>query len=596
MTLAIVLGAILLSATTYLVFERLGRSALLPAAARSVAWAGLGILLFNVSCPSPGRDRAPLILIDGSLSMRSDSTAFRHLRDSAAVAGDVVFFGDERAAVDSQARGRSRILDRLRAAVITGRPVRVITDGEVDDGSEVTEEVLAGVAVDVRPRVDTATVALTQVRGPERVTLGDTLVLEGEVRTFGRWSQDSATVEVRAGDRIVARARIAVPASGRASFRVSGTSRLLTAGEHVLAVRVAGEGFDSVTSSRWHHVSVVPTPGIVLVADPGDWDSRFLYRALIDVADLPVRGYVKLAANQWRSMANLKPVAEATVRRAARGADLLILKGRAGTLANGSQARGVWHWPSGMSGEDPLDGDWYLTPGTASPLTQAFAGIAVDSFPPASRIIPVQAQDDEWVGLLAQEGRRGALRPVITGGERGPRRHVVVAADGMWRWAFPGGSSEQGYRSWVAVTTSWLLGGTDSLAGVAVPVAHVVQNARPLLFRWVGPGNPSDVPIQFHSAQAVVADTLSFDGTGRARVWLAVGRYRYATPDGFGGLVAVEPYSNEWLPGSVTLEARTPAAVASSARTSAREVLWLFGLVVLALAVEWLARRHMGLR
>ena len=596
MTLAIVLGAILLSATTYWGLERLGRLVLLPFAARSVAWAGLGVLLFNLSCPAPGSDRAPLILIDGSLSMRSDTAAFRRIEDSASAAGDVVFFGDERSAVDSSPRGRSRIGDRLRAAVVTGRPLRVITDGELDDGAELTEDILAGVAVELRLRVDTPAVVLTQVRGPARLTAGDTLVIEGEMRTFGHWAQDSATVEVQAGERIIARARVPVPAIGRTAFRAVGTTRRLAAGEHVLTVSVAGAGLDSASSTRWHHITLVPTPGIVLLADPGDWDSRFLYRALIDVADLPVRGYVRIANDQWRSMADLDVVDEAAVRRVVRGADLLILKGRSGTWAAGSRARGLWRWPSGENGEAQLDGDWYLAPGPASPLTQAFAGIAVDSFPPASHVTPLEVQDDEWVGLLAQEGRRGGLRPVITGGERGRVRYVTLAADGFWRWAFPGGRSEQGYRSWVAATTSWLLGGTDSLAGVAVPVAHVAQNARPLLFRWMGPGDAADVPIRFNGVQSVMDDTLSFDGTGRARVWLPVGRYRYLMSDGASGVVAVEPYSDEWLPRAITLPRRTPSAVASTTRTSAREVLWLFGLVVLALAAEWLARRHLGLR
>ncbi len=596
MTLAIIIGAIFLSATTYWGLERLGRLALLPFAARSVAWAGLGVLLLNLSCPASNSDRAPLILVDGSLSMRSDTGAFRLVLDSATIDGDVLFFGDERSAVDSLPRGRSRIGDRLRAAAVTGRPVRVITDGELDDGAELTEGLLAGVAVELRPRVDTPAVVLTQVRGPARVTAGDTLVVEGEMRTLGHWPHDSATVEIASGERLVAQVRVPVPAIGRTTFRAAGTTRRLAAGEHVLTVRVAEVGLDSASSSRWHHITVVPTPGIVLLADPGDWDSRFLYRALIDVADLPVRGYVKLADDQWRSMSRLDVVDEAVVRRAARGADLLVLKGRSGTFANGSQARGVWRWPSGETGEMQLVGDWYLSPGTASPLAQAFAGIAVDSFPPASNITPVEAGDDEWVGLLAQEGRRGGLRPVITGGERGRLRYVSMAADGFWRWAFPGGRSEQGYRSWVSATTSWLLGGTDSLAGLAVPVAHVAQNARPVLFRWMGAGDATDVPIQFQSTTAVVDDTLSFDGSGLARIWLPVGRYRYLTPDGGSGVVAVEPYSDEWLPRAVTLQPRTLAAAASTARTSAREVLWLFGLVVLALAAEWLARRQLGLR
>ena len=65
----VVLAATGLAAYTYLRLERLGRRALVPLAARAVAWSALGLLLLNVSCPSSARPLRPLVLLDGSLSM-----------------------------------------------------------------------------------------------------------------------------------------------------------------------------------------------------------------------------------------------------------------------------------------------------------------------------------------------------------------------------------------------------------------------------------------------------------------------------------------------------------------------------------------------
>ena len=69
-------------------------------------------------------------------------------------------------------------------------------------------------------------------------------------------------------------------------------------------------------------------------------------------------------------------------------------------------------------------------------------------------------------------------------------RRVTVAVEGLWRWPFRGGSSEQSYRSWVAATASWLLGGVDSARGVARPVQPVVPNGRPVIFEWLAAGPP----------------------------------------------------------------------------------------------------------
>jgi hypothetical protein len=60
--------------------------------------------------------------------------------------------------------------------------------------------------------------------------------------------------------------------------------------------------------------------------------------------------------------------------------------------------------------------------------------------------------------------------------------------------------------------------------------------------------------------------------------------------------VAVEEYSDELLPSPVTLASRTARVPRPEGRTAARDWLWLFGICVAALSLEWLARRRLGLR
>ena len=107
----------------------------------------------------------------------------------------------------------------------------------------------------------------------------------------------------------------------------------LAAGDHMLTLRLEAPGDrEKRDDVRLHLLTVAATPGIVLLATPGDWDSRFLFRALRDVAELPVRGYVQVQPGAWRSMRDLSPASTADVRRAAERADLLVLKGSAGAL------------------------------------------------------------------------------------------------------------------------------------------------------------------------------------------------------------------------------------------------------------------------
>ena len=590
----VVLLAAALAAFTYLRLERVGRRGWIPLVCRAVAWAAIGLLLLNVGCPAPPEELRPLVLLDGSLSLTAPGGRRSEALDSARRWGEVRVFGDERPGTDTMPRGRSLLGPALTGAAASARPVIVATDGEIDDAGDLPAELLARTGVRVFPRDTAPDVAITDVSGPARATAGDTITLEVEVRTVGGPQADSVRVDVLSGTSRVA-SRVVRPGAAGGRARMAIPSAALGAGDHLLRIRL-GEHQDAEprTDARLHLVAIAPTPGVVLLAAPADWDTRFLYRALTDVAQLPVRGFVQLEPKQWRSMADLRPVPEEQVRGATRRADLLIVKGDP-ALATGSSARGIWQWIGGDGAGSALPGDWYLTASDLSPVAGAFLGQPVDSFAPGAVLHPVEPRPSDWVALTAQLGRRGAARPAVIGREEGRTRRVVVAVEGLWRWAFRGGSSEQAYRAWVAGTASWLLGGADSARGLARLVRPVVPNGRPLAFEWAGSGSAQPVAVSW-SGDTTVSDTLRFDGGGRALVWLPPGEYRYRFAAGGGGVAAVEQYSDELLPAPVSLAARDARVTRPAGRTSARDWLWLFGLAIVALAGEWFARRRLGLR
>ena len=594
----VVLAAVGLAAFTYLGLERLGRRAWIPLACRAIAWSALGLLLINVSCPVSRAPLRPLVLLDGSLSMGAAGGRWAQAKDSAAGWGEVRHFGDTRPRPDSTpTRGRSLLAPALLAGSASERPLIVVTDGEVEDVREVPPDLLTRSAIRLFPRAAQPDLAVTRVRGPSRVSEGDSVPLEVDVQPTGGNAADSVRVEVLAGTRRLAQRTVRLRGESGGRARIVVPSGALPSGGHLLHVALAGGGdAEPRTDARLHLVTVAPTPGVVFLAAPPDWDSRFLYRTLREVGQLPIRGYVRLDGDRWRSMGDLRPVPREVVRRAARRADLLILKGGVTDLAEGTTARGIWSWPSGEGGETQAPGDWYLSQADASPVAGAFLGQPVDSFPPAFLLTPMETGPRDWVALYAQLGRRGPQRPAVFGRQEGRVRRITVAVEGLWRWPFRGGSSEGSYRSWVAATTSWLLGGVDSARGVASPVQAVVQNGRPVIFEWLGSGQAASQSVAFSSPAGQRSDTLNFDGDGRASVWLEPGEYRYRLSAGGGGIVAVEEYSEELLPRPVILSAHDGRDARSTARTTARDWLWLFGICVLALSGEWLARRRLGLR
>ena len=585
-----------LSCFTYLWLERLGRRAWIPLLFRALGWTALGLLVVNLTCAVRSPARRPLVLLDASLSLSAPGGHWGEARDSAGRWGEIRDFGDERAGADSvPTRGRSLLAPSLLAASASDRPIIVVSDGEIEDVPEIPADILARSGVRLFPRDRQPDWAITRVTGPRRVTAGDSIRLEVIVQPPPDAQRDTATIQVSTNGSGLARRSVRLRGEGGDRARIVIPTARLRPGDHVLQVSLSGNRDpEPRTDTRLHMITVAATPGVVLLAGAADWDSRFLYRTIREVSQLPVRGFVKLEGTRWRSMSDLRPVSLDQVRRATRGADLLVLKGPVGDVANGSRARGVWTWISGETGQTQ-PGDWYLLAQGDSPLSGAFLGQPLDSFPPAINLTPGEPDRGSWVALSAQLGRRGLQRPAVYGKQDGRVRRVTVVVDGLWRWAFRGGASEQSYRSWVSETASWLLGGSDSAQGQARPVQPVVANGRPIVFEWVGAGQPSPLALTW-SGDSARSDTLFFDGDGRATIWRPPGVYRYRLVSGGEGTVAVEQYSDELLPHTVTLAPHAPRLVRPRGSTAARDWLWLFGLCILAFSGEWLARRRLGLR
>jgi hypothetical protein len=368
-----------------------------------------------------------------------------------------------------------------------------------------------------------------------------------------------------------------------------------------VAVEVGLEGVgdgESRDDARLFVLEVSPQPSVVLLASPPDWETRFLARTLEDVARVPVRTFIEAepGGNRWRDAATLESGAPGDVARAVAGAALVIEAGDPATFSRFSPKGAVLLWP----GARRLDGDWYVQPPATgpSPLAGALAGVAWDSLPPATSLAELPPDSLATVALAARLARRGPPRPVVTLSERAGARRAVIAAGGLYRWAFRGGASGDAYRALVAGLVDWLLEQGAGSRERFLPVTYEVPNGMPVLWRWTGSGEPRDVVVSLARNAAQRVDTLRFDAGGRAELRLPPGVYRYAASDGGGaerGVVAVDTYSDEWRPAGPVLASQPGTPGERLTSVALRDRWWLFVVAIAAFAAEWAWRRREGL-
>jgi hypothetical protein len=574
---------------------------------RVVAVLALILVLWNPASSRflPAGDQ-PLVLLDASLSMTGNpwQAALDSARRAARRGAVVWRFGRHVSAFDSTppADGASRLGPALEAAAGRAGEVVVLTDGNVDDLAGIPADLLQRPRVIVQPRPRFFDAYVASVEGPRHVTRGDTLRLTVSYGTMGKREggrgTGKAALNVSVAGRRLASQPVTLPDSGVLTTEITlPASRVPLPGWQALSVTLEGaRDAEPRDDTREFVLDVSLEPAAVILASPPDWEARFLSRTLSEVARVPVKTFVETEPGRWRDAATLQPVATADLTRAAAGARLVIATGdparaRAFTAASHNA---LLLWPT-----NGQSGDWYVERPASSPLTAALSGVNWDSLPPATAvtILPPDSTRAPTVALTARLARRGTPRSIITLEQRDDRRVALVTAAGLWRWAFRGGASEEAYRSVVAALVDWLLGerGAGSRER-AVPIALETPNGLPVVWRWVGPDSAQPIAVTLRSTDTTRADTLRFDPSGRAELLLPPGVYRYALSGGSEqGVIAVEQYSEEWLPRAPALTAQAGEATARLASVGLRDRWWLFVLAIGALATEWALRRRQGL-
>jgi hypothetical protein len=585
---------------------------------RAVAVLALILLLWNPASSRllPAGDQ-PIVLLDASLSMTG--APWRAALDSArrlarrrggggegeGVGAVVWRFGTGVTAFDTAppAAGASHLGPALEAAAGRAGEVIVVTDGEIDDATTIPPDLLRRPKVIVQPRKPFFDGYIAGVDGARHVTRGDTIRLKVSYGTAGTRDggrgTGKAALAVFVEGRRLASVPVTLPDSGVLTTEIIlPASHVPRPGWSVLDVRLEGvndaEARDDI---RQFVVDVSLEPAAVIFASPPDWEARFLARTLRDVSRLPVKVFVETEAGRWRDGATLAPVATSELSRAAAGARLVIATGdpaRARAFTAGPRSA-VLLWPTNGQA-----GDWYVDRPLSSPFTAALAGVSWDSLPPATAVA-VQARDanpTSTVALTARLARRGTARPILTLELRNGQRIATVTAAGLWRWAFRGGAAEEGYRSVVAALVDWLL--SEQAGGArrerAIPELLEVPNGLPIVWRWTSPDSSRALAVTLRSTDTTRTDTLRFDAAGRAALLLPRGIYRYALQGGAEqGVVAVETYSDEWLPRAAVLSSQPGDATARTASVGLRDRWWLFVIAILALATEWALRRRQGL-
>jgi len=561
---------------------------------RALGWAALGLLLVNLSCAGRASIRPPVVLLDASLSLQAAGGRWEEALSVARREGNPRLIGAAPGDT-TPSGGQSLLAPALAAARGSNARVVVVTDGEIEDASDLSPDLLESATLRVLPRSPLPGLAVTRVDGATRLSVGDSLRLTVEVAAFHGGGGRQVAVLAREGARVWLRGAVRVPDSGTARLELEGPLPAVDPGPHVLSVAIDGAGdAEPRDDARLVLVVVAPTPGIVLLASPPTWETRFLMPALRELSGLPVRGYARLESGRWRRLGSLSPASASEVTDAVRRADLIITLGETSDVTRGARARGRWRWLGAGPGiADP--GDWYLTATGDGPLAGGLAGLPVDSLPPATALARLAPAPRGWTALRAQAGRRGVLRPAVVGGDSAGVRTLDFAAEGLWRWSFSGGMAEQAYRSLIARAVSWLLEGGVRPEGSLRVARAVVPRSRPVVFEWAGAAAPAPAEIRLDGPGGARTDTLRFDGAGKAEVHLGPGTWRYRSGDA-AGMVAVEEFTPEWLPRPQTVAAREAVASAESMRRSFRDQLWLFGVAVVGFAVEWVSRRRRGMR
>jgi hypothetical protein len=449
-------------------------------ALRAIAVALAVALLLDLPA-GRGRTASPVVALDVSASWTrgGDAGRWAAARDAARAAGgdSVVLLGDSvrtGAPPEAPSDGASRVAPLVDRARAVGRPVRLFSDGELDDaaaladlpaGSELVvtgaparadlgiarldapAAVLTGDSTDVR--VTLAADSLPLAAPHLRVLVDRTAVLDTSLAPIAPWGERLVDLRIAAGGRAGARALTAV-------------------------VQVAGD-VEARNDSARVAVEVRELPAVVAVSTAPDNDLRFLLTVLRGALALPTRAYLRVAPGQWRVDGTLAPVSEDAVRAAVREARLLVLHGDTAYFGapSGVGRGGLALLPAIAATTE----EWYASGTRPSPLGVALGGLPWDSLPPLG-LAAGGAGDSGFVALVATRPRLGGERAVVTGVEH-PRRRLVVRAYGFWRWRQRGGVGADAFTAFWGAAFDWLVGAERRVAPARADSAVASRELMP---------------------------------------------------------------------------------------------------------------------
>ncbi|MEO7038692.1 MAG: hypothetical protein ABI186_01525 [Candidatus Elarobacter sp.] len=574
-----------------------GRRTWTLAALRAFSW--LLILALLLDAPAgPRRAVPPIAALDVSASWTRGGGANAALWHSAiaaarAASSELLLWGDSArsgAAPDVPRDGATRALPLAERALAVGRPLAIITDGELDDPSALAS-LPAGSRVEVLAHPAAIDAAVIALDAPRAVVAGDTMEVRITVRA-GDLTVGPATLTLVAGSDVIARMPI--------DSLAAGLERTLTLRSHIdggvrsvalAAVITAAGDVEHHNDTLATAVQVAPAAGAVLASTAPDFDARFLIPVLRGAVSLPTRAYYRVAPGMWRQDGSLAAVTEQSVRAALAEAPLAIIHGDTALFgAPRAVTKGAL-----LLYAPPADtvGEWYPLAAPASPITSVLSGIPWDSLAPLSVSPGVHG---EWTGLLTAPARSADRRAAIAGNESG-RRVVIVGASGLWRWAFRGGVSGDAYATLWGGIFDWLTAERPD-PRAALPADAIVRAGDRIRWRR-GTGGDSLVRLEMHRRGDARVDTLSlhFAGPGALAESAPLDAGIYETRVSGGTSLLVVNASRELLPRKANVRTGAVGGAAPFGdQPKLRDYHWIFLLLLGALCAEWLLRRNMGLR
>jgi hypothetical protein len=604
----IALGPLVVPGASRAVRRRALGAALLRAAALTI------VLALLLDAPvGRARPPRPFAAVDVSRSMargRGEASMREAIAWARAGGADSVFaFGDSLrvlAAAPRTADDASRARPAVEQALAAGRALLVVSDGELDD-PDALRMLPAGSEVRLLPASTARDLALSSLSSPRAAVSGDTVELDVSV-VAGAAGAGAGTLEVSIGD--VAAPRVTLqPLAAYATRSITVRMRAPAASGVVLVRAAARTDADAEPANDSLRAALELSAGAsaVFVSSAPDEDARFIVALLRGALSLPTRGFYRIAPGQWRREGTLEPATEADVRAALREAPLAVIHGDTAVLGaprplvRGSLAL-VVPAPASAEGEGAAQ-EFFATGAPPSPLAPALAGLPWDSLPPLR--VAERPPSGTWEALETRRGRRFDRRVAIAGSED-PRRVVIVAASGFWRWRFRGGASADAFAAVWGGVFDWLA--EERLdPRAAVPTLSSVRAGEPIRWRRGGAARTDSVRLSIEPRTPTAAGapdssrarTVTLHWPAGASVTespaLSPGVYDVRAQGGSSVLV-VNP-SRELVPRQPAVRAgRVGTAARPSDAPGLRSKAWAFALAAVLLCGEWVLRRRIGLR